>query len=349
MGHIIAYGSNYWAQIGNGKRGKRREFVKSELNTKQTFKEIATHPYRNISAALSTDNKFYVWGKCRDDCFLTPTEVEFTSFDDIFAQFCRICHKTIDGIFHFDDTFIFNGRYANSFKDEKQIGRGSYGTVFEVTNNWKSKKYAVKKIKCKINEENKLLNEFKSSVILRKFNDERVVRYFDFWFENNSNINSNESKLMFYILMEICDQSLHHLISEEMSCDPVLKVGRSLTSIGYLIASQLFIEILESVHFLHKQNKPIIHRDLKPDNILLKNDYPFNRRFVRIADFGLITLHKYAQHILQTWGTPLMRRLKFLTVDIMTPNLIFMGWGKSCKNFFVSKKISINQHKLNIN
>jgi serine/threonine-protein kinase len=80
-----------------------------------------------------------------------------------------------------------------------------------------------------------------------------------------------------------------------MSCDPVLKVGESLTSIGYFISSQLFIEILESVDFLHKQNKPIIHRDLKPDNILLKKDYPFGQRFIRIADFGLITLHEYAQ------------------------------------------------------
>ncbi len=293
-GHIMAYGSNFWAQIGNGRKGG---FVKTpiELNIKQTFKEIATHSKRNISAALSMDNKFYVWGKCGDNCYLTPSEVEFTSFDDIFAEFCRICHKTIDGIFHFDDTFIFNGRYTKSFKDENPIGSGSYGTVFEVTNNWKSKKYAVKKIKCKINEENELLNEFKSSVILRKFNDKRVVRYFDFWFENNSNVNSNESKLMFYILMEICDQSLHHFIHKEMSCDPVLKVGESLTSIGYLIASQLLIEILESVDFLHKQNKPIIHRDLKPDNILIKKDYSSDRRFIRIADFGLITLHKYAQ------------------------------------------------------
>ncbi len=111
-GQIIAYGSNYWAQIGNKGR-----FVKTptEFNFKQTFKDIATHPKRNISAALSTDNKFYVWGRCGDDCFLTPTEVKFTSFDDIFAKFCRICHKTIDGIFHFDDTFIFNGHNLQKF------------------------------------------------------------------------------------------------------------------------------------------------------------------------------------------------------------------------------------------
>jgi hypothetical protein len=135
-GHIITYGSNYWVQIGIGNKGR---FVKTptELNFKQTFKDIATHPYRNISDELSIDNKFYVWGKYGDDCFLTPTEVKFTSFDDIFAQFCRICHKTIDGIFHFDDTFIFNGRYDNSLKGEKRIGRGNYGTVFEVTNNRK--------------------------------------------------------------------------------------------------------------------------------------------------------------------------------------------------------------------
>ena len=58
---------------------------------------------------------------------------------------------------------------------------------------------------------------------------------------------------------------------------------------GYYISSELFIEILESVDYLHKQN--VIHRDLKPENILLTDGQ--NGRFIKIADFGLSVIHEF--------------------------------------------------------
>jgi serine/threonine protein kinase len=59
-----------------------------------------------------------------------------------------------------------------------------------------------------------------------------------------------------------------------------------MTPLGYYISSELFIEILESVDYLHKQK--VIHRDLKPTNVLITNG-----RFVKIADFGLATIHEF--------------------------------------------------------
>jgi serine/threonine-protein kinase len=53
---------------------------------------------------------------------------------------------------------------------------------------------------------------------------------------------------------------------------------------------------------LHKET--IIHRDLKPENILLKNE-PKSNRFIKIADFGFVAIHEFAEqsHTIDK-GTP---------------------------------------------
>jgi serine/threonine protein kinase len=103
--------------------------------------------------------------------------------------------------------------------------------------------------------------------------------------------------------MELCDKTLRNVMNE-MNDNIDMKSNQTLTPIGYYIASELFIEILESVNFLHKQNPPKIHRDLKPANILLKRDAK-NKRFVKIADFGLIAIHEFAkQSHTEDKGTP---------------------------------------------
>jgi serine/threonine protein kinase len=88
--------------------------------------------------------------------------------------------------------------------------------------------------------------------------------------------------------MELCLYTLKEIIeilNKELNQKPL----EILTPLGYYIASELFIEILESVEYLHKQN--VIHRDLKPSNILITNGV--NGRFVKIADFGFAALHEF--------------------------------------------------------
>ncbi len=89
--------------------------------------------------------------------------------------------------------------------------------------------------------------------------------------------------------MELCDKTLDDVISEFKN-DSKLKTPEVLTTIGYYIASQIFIQVLEGVNYLHTRVKAIIHRDLKPDNILLKQ-HEGNVLCVKIADFGLIATH----------------------------------------------------------
>jgi serine/threonine protein kinase len=67
--------------------------------------------------------------------------------------------------------------------------------------------------------------------------------------------------------MELCDQTLQRLMNE-IDSDSNIKAIALLTIMGYYISSQLFIEILECVQYLHKYQ--IIHRDLKSDNIMLQ-------------------------------------------------------------------------------
>jgi serine/threonine protein kinase len=62
-----------------------------------------------------------------------------------------------------------------------------------------------------------------------------------------------------------------------------LNHSEALTPMGYFIISEIFVQILEGVQYLHK--KDIIHRDLKPDNILLNESE--NANYIKIADFGL--------------------------------------------------------------
>jgi serine/threonine protein kinase len=61
-----------------------------------------------------------------------------------------------------------------------------------------------------------------------------------------------------------------------------------MTLTNHYISSQLFIELLECVNYLHKQN--IIHRYLKSLNILINNGE--NGRFVKLEDFGLTVIHE---------------------------------------------------------
>jgi serine/threonine protein kinase len=90
--------------------------------------------------------------------------------------------------------------------------------------------------------------------------------------------------------MELCYKSLKEVIKQldqELNRKPL----EIMTPLGYFISSDLFIEILESVDYLHKQNPPIIHRDLKPANILITDGN--SGRFVKVADFGLATIHEF--------------------------------------------------------
>jgi serine/threonine protein kinase len=154
--------------------------------------------------------------------------------------------------------------------------------------------YTIKEIKLEAGKEREFLKQFKIHSNMTNLNDEKIVQYFSVWLKNNSNDNRLESVTL-CVQMELCEKALKDIINEiENDSNLITSENRTkrLTSLGYYIASQLFIETLEGVNYLHKQNPPIIHRGLKPENIMLK--IGSNNRFVKIGDLGLVAVHEYA-------------------------------------------------------
>jgi hypothetical protein len=302
-GIIYSFGSNNCGQLAHIEK----------------FIDIKSHFLSYISIALSEKNVFYVWGKCKEEMVYYPREVKFESFDDIFAEYLGITFKTLElNNLLKAELKTGNGKYREEFDELSIIAIGSYGIVCKAMNKKNKEIFAIKKIPIEKRFEEKALKE---TEILPKFKSEFIVRLESAWIEDNyirvgdykSTENSSlkpspelfkaEKTLLLHIQMELCSKTLKDLINQ-LNNELNQKAFEVMTPLGYYIASELMIEILESVDYLHKQN--VIHRDLKPTNILITDG--MNGRFVKIADFGLATIHEFEGQSHTTYsGTPKYR------------------------------------------
>jgi hypothetical protein len=298
-------------KFGDKSRGQIENKSKYQLNHDKKFIDIASQYCENISVLHSVDGYYYVWGKCGAVYICDPIKTTLKSFNEIMTQYFKNRFIIYNDIIDFDDPFFRNGVLEEKYNENKELGTGSYGYVFKAMEKLNGKFWAIKKIKSDIVEKDKILQEFLRYSIIYKIKSDRLVRYYDAWFEYSFDSNTNQI-LLLYIKMELCDITLKDIINE-MYENEQIRWKERLTTIVYCVASELFIEILESVDFLHKQNPPIIHRDLKPENILLKRDFNSNR-FIKIADFGLIALHEFA---LQSHSTD-KGTIKYMAPEVMS-------------------------------
>ncbi len=193
------------------------------------------------------------------------------------------------------------GKYEIEFHNECLIGSGNYGIVYKSIDKINEKFYAIKLIPLNNGEINSVLNEL---INIYKLKSDYVVEFINAWVENNylkpgekvSNVkNINVEKISYshrvfdpncshllHIQMEFCYKTLQELINTELN-------QKLMNPLDYYISSELFIELLECVQYLH--NHKIIHRDLKPANIFLSD--ALNDRFLKIGDFGNSILHEF--------------------------------------------------------
>jgi alpha-tubulin suppressor-like RCC1 family protein len=296
-GDIYSFG-----QLNNQLDENKNEFYK--LNNSIKFRDIASHYTQNFLAALSISGLCYVWGECKHNkkLIFTLQETQYKSLKEIFLINFQITDNAIEGtISEFEDSFFRTNYYENTYVEIEKLGEGSYGEVFKVDNKLLPSKVnnkniedfkfiAVKKIKFKNENEKEILKELEIYCLVSNIIGKNILRYYEFWIEKNL----TQKFSILNIEMELCEQtlnefikSLHELKLEEYNISENLK---------YFISCEIFVEILEGVNYLHKQNPPIIHRDLCPDNILIIcNDS--NEVVVKIADFGLVTIHKFAEQL----------------------------------------------------
>ncbi|XP_062871936.1 serine/threonine-protein kinase 35 [Trichomycterus rosablanca] len=189
----------------------------------------------------------------------------------------------------------------------REVGRGSYGVVYEAIARKSGSRVAVKKLRCDAPEKVELaLAEFWALASLDE-KHENVVQLEECVLERNGLaqkmshgnkrskqylrlvetslkgeriLNNPDEPCFLWFVMEFCEGGdLNQYI---LSRRPDPRINRSIMK-----------QLTSAVAFLHMHN--IVHRDLKPDNILIsqKSGWPT----IKVADFGLSKVCAGLRHL----------------------------------------------------
>ncbi|CAG2172645.1 unnamed protein product [Oppiella nova] len=195
----------------------------------------------------------------------------------------------------YQDIPISTGRLSANYVKHEETGAGSFGTVYRVHQKLFNQPFSVKEINLK--NEKDLAKNVQKLAVWFQLQSEYVVKYRNHWFEKNP-----DTFLTLYILMDLCDHNLRHLLTAKAKRynrqDDTTRIG----DWEYLISYYLYQEILIGVDYLHKHKPKIIHSNLKPSNILVS--YTHDKLMIKLGDFGLTTNHEHDQTNTAILGPP---------------------------------------------
>ena len=147
---------------------------------------------------------------------------------------------------------------SNIYIKEKEIGSGSYATVYLAKSTKENKKYALKEIKMK-EKEGIPYSAIIEIILLKELEHPNILNIVDVL----------HGKKTITLVLDYIESNLKKIILQ----NPEKGLSPSLLK-NYLY------QILKGIAYMHK--KKILHRDIKPENILMTSN-----GVAKIADFGL--------------------------------------------------------------
>ena len=175
---------------------------------------------------------------------------------------------------------ILVGSRLSEFEIVKQLGKGSYGTVYVVRSKLDKNTYVMKKMELNHLKESQQRECYREVSILRKVSHPHIIKYYSSFLENES----------LCIIMEYAELGdLYTLIKH---------YKRHQKFFEEIILWRIAFEVLNGLEYLHSNN--IIHRDIKCLNLFLSKDH-----HVKIGDLGVSTITSLGGMHCTRVGTPL--------------------------------------------
>ena len=173
------------------------------------------------------------------------------------------------------------GNKLSDFEIIKELGKGSYGTVYTVKSLINSNVYVMKKMEINHLKHRQQQECYREVSILKKVSHKNIIKYYSSFLEQE----------ILYIIMEYAELGdLYSLIKHYKKHSKYFDEN-DLWKIS--------TEILSGLEYLHSQK--IIHRDIKCLNLFITKD-----RHVKIGDLGVSTITSGMDNLHYTRvGTPL--------------------------------------------
>lgn len=174
----------------------------------------------------------------------------------------------------------------------KQIGYGSYATVYFYFDCFYNRKYVLKRAKKDLNE--KELERFKQE------------------FEQMSGLHSP-----YIVEVYQYNNELNEYIMEYMDCTLADFILNSDPKPQVIERKKIVQQVLRAFRYIH--SKGLLHRDISPNNILMKKYDDVN--VIKIADFGLVkvpnsTLTSYTTEVKGAFNDPTLDSIGYANYSI---------------------------------